>query len=113
MPWIAAFLGQLFLGTAKTVAISIAIIFVVFTSMWLFGYDFFIYIINEIFSFVGQIMRENSSDPTDFDFFRYISQLSPVTTNLLGYLGFNYCIKILMSALTTRTILNLIPMVRL
>lgn len=92
---------------------AVSLVAVIFTSLWVFGDDIFMFFIDKIFVFIGSMIGENTMSVEDYNFMNFIRQLPPDMLNLLAFLNFSYCLKIILSAITARFILNLIPFVRL
>lgn len=102
-------MGQSVLYTA----FAVSLVAVIFTSLWAFGEDIFMFFIDKVFVFIGSMISDNEVSTASYDFMSFISGFPPDVLNLLALLNFSYCLKIILSALTARFILNLIPFVRL
>lgn len=94
-------------------AFAVALVAVIFTSLWVFGDDLFMFFIDKVFVFIGSMISDNQVSVADYNFMSFVSDLPPDVINLLALLKFSYCLKVVLSALTARFILNLIPFVRL
>lgn len=92
---------------------AVALVGVIFTSLWAFGDDIFMFFIDKVFVFIGSMISDNEMSVEDYNFMSFIHRFPPDVLNLLALLNFSYCLKIILSALTARFVLNLIPFVRL
>lgn len=97
---------------AAFTAFIIAVLFVVFFSLWLFGGDMFYYIMGLIFDFVNALLQKMDVDVQMFDFMATMDAIPPNIRNIAAYTGFSTAAKIIMLAIAIRTTLNLIPFLR-
>lgn len=111
--WLGSALMSILGLSAKTMATSILIVGVVFLSLWGFGLDLFFELLSLFFSFIGNILSKTGFNVPAFNLIDQIKNMDSVTVNILAYLHFDECFKMILSALMTRIALNSIPFVRL
>ena len=75
--------------------------------------DFFLWIVDQIFTFTGTILYTASWDFSVFNPAAYIAGLPPEIMNMLALVRVPEALAIIISALIIRVTLQLIPFVRL
>lgn len=91
-----------------------ALILQIFIDFWTFVKDIFFWIFEQIFIFIEFILETLSVYTPDFpDISSYWSALGPDVSNILGLIGLGEALSIILSALTIRLIMQLIPFTRL
>lgn len=97
---------------AAFTAFIIAVLFVVFISLWLFGGDMFYYIMGLFFDFINALLQKMDIDVQMFDFMAAFHAIPASVKNIAAYTGFSASMKIIMLAISIRVALNLIPFLR-
>lgn len=97
---------------AAFTAFIIAVLFIVFISLWLFGGDLFYYIIGLFFDFINALFQKMNIDVQMFDFMAIFHRIPANIKNIAIYTGFADSLKIIMLGLSIRVALNLIPFLR-
>lgn len=105
------FVAQMSKLAAFTVFL-IAVVFVFFSTLWIFGSDLFYYLMGLMFDFISYLLTSLNLDPKMFDFMSTFRQLPVSILEVAQYVGFTTCIKILLSALVIRITINLIPFLK-
>lgn len=115
MPLIGLFISGMVAQMSKLAAFTaflIAVIFIFFASLWIFGSDLFYYFMGLIFDFFSYLLESIGLDPTMFDFMSALRKLPPSILEIAEYVGFSTCMRITLSAIVINLTIKLIPFLR-